>query len=76
MSAAAPTLGFRVSVDLNLCQDYAQCYYAAPRSFRIEGHEALFYDPAPASQDRAEIELACVVCPVQAIPVEECEGSI
>ena len=63
--------GLRVCVDLNLCQAYAQCCYAAPRSFRIEGHEALFYDPAPPARDRAEIERARVACPVQAIRVEE-----
>ena len=65
--------GLRVTVDLNLCQAYAQCCYAAPRHFRIEGHEALFYDPAPAAQDRDDIERARVACPVQAIRVEDPE---
>jgi ferredoxin len=67
-SSDAPPL--RVSVDLNLCQAYAQCCYAAPRHFRIEGREALFYDPAPAATERADIERARVACPVQAIRVE------
>lgn len=65
--------GLRVSVDLNLCQAYAQCCYAAPRHFRIEGHEALFYDPAPAAEARDDIERARVACPVQAIRVEDPE---
>ena len=60
----------RVSVDLNLCQAYAQCCYAAPRHFRIEGREALLYDPAPSSADRLAIERARLACPVQAIRVE------
>ncbi|AWN43015.1 ferredoxin [Methylobacterium durans] len=60
----------RVSVDLNRCQAYAQCCYAAPRHFRIEGREALFYDPAPAAADREAIEQARIACPVQAIHVE------
>ncbi|MCJ2062324.1 ferredoxin [Methylobacterium sp. J-088] len=63
--------GLRVSVDLNLCQAYAQCCFAAPQHFRIEGHEALFYDPAPAAQHRDDIERARVACPVQAIRVED-----
>ena len=68
-SADAPPR-LRVSVDLNLCQAYAQCCYAAPRHFRIEGREALFYDPAPTAGDHADIERARVSCPVQAIRVE------
>lgn len=63
--------GLRVSVDLNLCQAYAQCCYAAPRSFRIDGREALFYDPAPSRADRLDIERARIACPVQAIRVED-----
>ncbi|WP_375462951.1 ferredoxin [uncultured Methylobacterium sp.] len=61
----------KVSVDLNLCQGYAQCCYAAPDHFAIEGHEALAYDPAPSSAARAEIERARIACPVQAIRVED-----
>ncbi len=61
----------RVNVDLNLCQAYAQCCYAAPRHFRIDGREALFYDPAPSAEARADIERARISCPVQAIRVED-----
>ena len=61
----------RVLVDLNRCQAYAQCCYAAPAHFRIEGREALFYDPAPPAEMRAEIERARISCPVQAIRVED-----
>lgn len=61
----------RVSVDLNLCQAYAQCCYAAPRHFRLIGREALFYDPAPSADARADMERARISCPVQAIRVED-----
>ena len=37
----------RVVVDLNRCQAYAQCVYAAPRHFVLHGREALVYDTAP-----------------------------
>ena len=64
-----------VAVDLNKCQGYAQCCYAAPAHFAIEGHEALFYEPAPPAADRADIERARIACPVQAIRVEDVSGN-
>ena len=64
----------RVLVDLNRCQGYAQCCYAAPDHFVIEGHEALFYDPAPPASACADIERARIACPVQAIRVEDTAG--
>ncbi|MGC5779502.1 ferredoxin [Methylobacterium sp. NFXW15] len=60
----------RVVVDLNRCQGYAQCCYAAPESFELRGHEILFYDPAPPEEARARIERARLACPVQAIFVQ------
>lgn len=63
--------GLRVSVDLNLCQAYAQCCYAAPEHFVLHGAEALHYDPAPSAAARESIERARVACPVQAILVED-----
>ncbi|CAA2105526.1 hypothetical protein MBUL_03236 [Methylobacterium bullatum] len=63
----------RVTVDLNRCQAYAQCCYAAPEHFVLHGREALFYDPAPSASDRLAIERARVSCPVQAIRVEDPE---
>ncbi len=57
----------RVVVDLNRCQAYAQCVYAAPRHFALHGREALVYDTAPDDADRAEIERAAQACPVRAI---------
>ncbi|KQP69856.1 ferredoxin [Methylobacterium sp. Leaf112] len=63
--------GLQVSVDLNLCQAYAQCCYAAPEHFVLHGAEALHYDPAPSAAARQSIERARVACPVQAILVED-----
>lgn len=60
----------RVVVDLNRCQGYAQCCYAAPESFELRGHEILFYDPAPPDEARPRIERAQQACPVRAITIE------
>lgn len=70
-TTSAPPL--RVSVDLNLCQAYAQCCYAAPRVFRIDGREALFYDPSPSAADRLDVERARLACPVQAIRIQRAD---
>lgn len=59
----------RVVVDLNRCQGYAQCCYAAPESFELRGTEILFYDPAPKPEHRGRIERAMQSCPVRAISV-------
>ncbi|BAU94168.1 ferredoxin [Methylorubrum populi] len=57
----------KVVVDLNRCQAYAQCIYAAPDHFALHGAEALVYDTAPDEAARAEIERAVQACPVRAI---------
>ena len=67
-SPSAP--GLRVVVDLNRCQAYAQCCYASPEHFVLQGREALYYHPAPPVSARDAIERARVACPVQAIRVE------
>lgn len=66
----APGAGLRVVVDLNRCQAYGQCCYAAPDQFVLQGREALFYDPAPPASARGAVERARLACPVQAISVE------
>lgn len=57
----------KVVVDLNRCQAYAQCIYAAPDHFALHGAEALVYDTAPDEAARDEIERAVQACPVRAI---------
>lgn len=60
----------KIVVDLNRCQGYAQCVYAAPDVFQLKGVEILAYDPAPSDQWRDEVERAVQACPVRAISVE------
>lgn len=60
----------RVLVDLNRCQAYGQCVYAAPEVFRFYGRESLEYDHVPGEAARAEVERAAAACPMQAITLD------
>ncbi|MET7418368.1 FAD-dependent oxidoreductase [Dactylosporangium sp. NPDC005555] len=60
----------RVVVDLTKCQGYAQCAFLAPSSFRMQGDEALMYDPSPADDQRERVHRAAAACPVQAIQID------
>jgi ferredoxin len=66
----ARVTAIRTLVDLNRCQGYAQCCFLAPEVYRLHGHEALFYDPEPAPDQRERVVRAAAACPVQAIAVE------
>ena len=64
----------RVVVDLNRCLGYAQCVFLAPSVFRLNGEEALQYDPNPDDAMRQKVLRAAAACPVQAILVEHLSG--
>jgi ferredoxin len=57
----------RVVVDLNRCQSYGQCVFAAPEVFRFRGAESLEYDHGPDAGSHRAVERAALACPVQAI---------
>ena len=59
----------RIVVDLNRCQAYGQCCFAAPSVFSLQG-ESLVYDTSPSDDVRKDVERAMHACPVQAISVE------
>ena len=59
----------RIVVDLNRCQSYGQCVFAAPTVFRWHGEESLEYDYAPDESLRTQVLQAAAACPVQAIGV-------
>ena len=60
----------RVVVDRDVCQDHAQCVFAAPQIFSQDDTGRLLFvaDPDDALRDAAEE--AADVCPVQAITIE------
>jgi ferredoxin len=57
----------RIMVDLNRCESYVQCVFAAPTVFRLIGEESLEFDYAPDDARRVQVERAAAACPVQAI---------
>lgn len=59
----------RIVVDLNRCQSYGQCVFAAPAVFRMYGEESLEYDYNPDDALREQVERASAACPVQAIGI-------
>jgi ferredoxin len=59
----------RIVVDLNQCQSYGQCIFAAPTVFRWHGEESLEYDYAPDDELSGEVARAAAACPVQAISI-------
>ena len=59
----------RISVDLNRCQSFGQCCFAAPDVFHFQNGEALEYDPAPDEARRWDVIRAAKACPVQAIQI-------
>jgi ferredoxin len=59
----------RIVVDLNRCESYGQCVFAAPAVFRLHGEECLEYDYTPDEMLSGQVEAAAAVCPVQAITI-------
>ena len=56
-----------VSVDLNICEDHAQCAFAAPQVFRMNDADKLEYDAEYDEDLRFDVQAAADSCPVQAI---------
>ena len=60
----------RVLVDLNRCQSYGQCVFAAPQVFRMEHDETLEWDYQPPDDQEHMVVRALHACPVKAITLE------
>jgi ferredoxin len=66
----------RVLVDLNRCQSYGQCVFAAPEVFRFRGPESLEYDHVPDAEFDRATQRAALACPVQAITLGRVDEAI
>ena len=60
----------RITVDLTLCQGYAQCCFLAADTFRLNGNEALMYVSEPDADQHDAVLRSAAACPVQAILVD------
>lgn len=62
-----------VTVDLAVCQGYAQCVQAVPEVFELREDErlhAVVVNPEPDESLRERLELAVQLCPMQAITID------
>ncbi len=57
----------KISVDMEKCQNYGQCVFEAPTVFRLNAEDKLEYEATADDAERANLEAAVDVCPMQAI---------
>lgn len=60
-----------VKVDMDLCQNYGQCVFEAPKVFHLNDEDKLEYVGAVDDSERDNVENAVDVCPMQAIRIVE-----
>ncbi|HME50035.1 ferredoxin [Mycobacterium sp.] len=65
-------MGFKVEVDLDLCQGHAMCELEAPDYFRVPKRgQVEILDSEPPEEARAEVEQAAWACPTRALTITE-----
>ena len=65
-------MGYRVEVDLDLCQGHAMCELEAPDHFSVPKRGKVeILKPEPPEEDRAQVEQAVWACPTQALSIKE-----
>ncbi|MGO4446930.1 ferredoxin [Mycobacterium sp. 2YAF39] len=65
-------MGFKVGVDIDLCQGHAMCELEAPDYFSVpkRGQVEILKDTGP-EEDRDEVQNAVDMCPTQALFIED-----
>jgi ferredoxin len=67
--------GYRVEVDLDLCQGHAMCALEAPDYFRVPKRGTVeILDAEPPEDARAEIQRAIESCPTRALFIVQKEN--
>lgn len=64
-----------VHVDMELCQHYGQCVFAAPEVFQLDDNGKLVYEPNPDGSVHEAVTEAIDACPMQAISLKANVGS-
>jgi ferredoxin len=59
----------KVDVDMDVCQNYGQCVFAAPEVFDLDDAGDLVYQGEVDDSARDDVEAAVMACPVQAIRI-------
>lgn len=59
----------KVNVDMDVCQNYGQCVFAAPEVFDLDDEGELVYQAETSDENRTDVEAAEMACPVQAITI-------
>ena len=59
----------KVNVDMAKCQHYGQCVFEAPDVFKLNADDKLEYVAEVDESERANVEAAIDVCPMQAIEI-------
>jgi ferredoxin len=68
-------MGYRVGVDLDLCQGHAMCELEAPDYFRVPKRGKVeILDAEPPDEARDEVERAVQMCPTQALFIKDDKG--
>ena len=61
----------KINVDMAKCQHYGQCVFEAPNIFKLNNDDKLEYTATADESERANVEAAIDVCPMQAISIVE-----
>lgn len=68
--------GYRIEVDVDLCQGHAMCELEAPDYFRVPKRGTVeILDAEPPDDARAEIVRAVESCPTRALFITEMSGN-
>lgn len=59
----------KVQVDMDVCQHYGQCVFAAPEVFDLDDAGELVHQEVVDDSARSDVEAAVMACPVQAITI-------
>ena len=61
----------KIDVDMSKCQHYGQCVFEAPAVFKLHAADKLEYTATADDSERANVEAAIDICPMQAIFIVE-----
>lgn len=59
----------KIHVDMDVCQHYGQCVFAAPDVFDLDDNGELVHHAEAPESARDDVEAAVMACPVQAIRI-------